>query len=430
MNEQKEEKVVFKKLSGKQAIMALGPGIVYVLTAMGAGDLVDSSVAGSHYGYALMWALALAILVRFLVVNIMARFELCNTRRITLFQGYAEVTKFFPIFFAAFGIFLGHTTNATMITGVGTALANMFGVGSPFLWSVIAVVSCLFITRGNVYQKLENVMKVLLAIMTVCFIGLAIASGPDAGAMVRGTIGFSIPEGTGMFGALTLIMSLIGAVAGSLTNFLYPHSMKEKGWTDPSYKKIQRNELLFSTFMLIVLNLSIWVVGAEILRPAGIEVEELSDIAQALSMNFGNIGSVIFYLGVFGTLYSTILGVANGYSSIVIDNIHILKPEREEKYGKKAEDDPLYKYLSLFYLFTPLIWALPGMPDFVVLTLINNIFNTVALPAISVGLVAMSLNKKNLPKQFRNNPLENVVLIGAVCLAIYGAIKIVMGFFA
>ena len=62
--------------------------------------------------------------------------------------------------------------------------------------------------------------------------------------------------------------------------------------------------------------------------------------------------------------------------------------------------------------------------------LINNIFNTVALPAISVGLVAMSLNKKNLPKQFRNNPLENVVLIGAVCLAIYGAIKIVMGFFA
>ena len=72
-----QEQVVFKKLSWKQTLKALGPGVIYVLTALGAGDLVDSSVSGSHYGYALMWALVLATLVRFLIVNIIPMY--CKT---------------------------------------------------------------------------------------------------------------------------------------------------------------------------------------------------------------------------------------------------------------------------------------------------------------------------------------------------------------
>ena len=96
------EKVEYKKLTLAEHIKALGPGIVFVLTAMGAGDIVDSSVSGSHYGYALMWVLAVAILVRFVIVNIMARFDMCNTEGITLLQGYGRLHKAFPWFFIIF----------------------------------------------------------------------------------------------------------------------------------------------------------------------------------------------------------------------------------------------------------------------------------------------------------------------------------------
>ena len=44
----------------------------------GSGDLVDSSVAGGNYGYALMWALVLALFVRFVFVSIIAKYQLCN----------------------------------------------------------------------------------------------------------------------------------------------------------------------------------------------------------------------------------------------------------------------------------------------------------------------------------------------------------------
>ena len=111
------EKVEYKKLTLAEHIKALGPGIVFVLTAMGAGDIVDSSVSGSHYGYALMWVLAVAILVRFVIVNIMARFDMCNTEGLTLLQGYGRLSKAFPWFFVVFSLFCGHMTNATMISG-------------------------------------------------------------------------------------------------------------------------------------------------------------------------------------------------------------------------------------------------------------------------------------------------------------------------
>ena len=35
----------------------LGPGIIAVLSWLGAGDLITSSVAGANYGYAMMWVL-------------------------------------------------------------------------------------------------------------------------------------------------------------------------------------------------------------------------------------------------------------------------------------------------------------------------------------------------------------------------------------
>ena len=44
-------------------LRSFGPGIVVVLTWLGAGDVVDMAVAGSSYGYSLMWVLVVAILM-------------------------------------------------------------------------------------------------------------------------------------------------------------------------------------------------------------------------------------------------------------------------------------------------------------------------------------------------------------------------------
>ena len=67
-------------------LRSMGPGIVIALTWLGAGDLVDSAVLGGNYGYELMWAMAVALFVRFVLVSIIAKYQLCNP------LGYAHDT--------------------------------------------------------------------------------------------------------------------------------------------------------------------------------------------------------------------------------------------------------------------------------------------------------------------------------------------------
>ena len=54
----------------------MGPGFVYILTVLGAGDLVSNSAAGAGYGYALIWTVAVGMILRFVWVNVSAKYVL------------------------------------------------------------------------------------------------------------------------------------------------------------------------------------------------------------------------------------------------------------------------------------------------------------------------------------------------------------------
>jgi Mn2+/Fe2+ NRAMP family transporter len=243
------------------------------------------------------------------------------------------------------------------------------------------------------------------------------------GGILAGTIGFSIPPDEGVHGALLVAVSVIGAVAGSIANFVHPYVMRQKGWVGPEHKRIQRNDLLFAVFVGIIINLAIWVVGAEILRPNGIEVKTLDDLGSALQMFFGTGGWLIFFVGVFATLFASIAGKTTAFPMLITDAFQHIRPGRREKYGKEFHHDPMHKWFMLFILVTPLVWSLPGMPDFVTLTIAVNALNIIGLPVISLGLLIMS-NQKKLLGDYRNNWFENLALGFATILAVWVAFQL------
>ncbi len=402
----------------------LGPGIIAVLSWLGAGDLITSSVAGANYGYAMMWVLAVSLLLRFLIVNIIARFQLCNNRGMSILEGYAQLHPAFAWFMLGYALIMGHLTNAYMLKGAGEALATLLHLDQPLLCSAAVVIAVWLLVGRNFYALIEGVMKLLLAVMTLAFITLAVMSGPDLGGILRGTIGFSIPPDDGVHGALLVAVSVIGAVAGSIANFVHPYVMKEKGWTGPEHKRIQRNDLLFAVVVGIVINLAIWVVGVEILRPNGLQVNTLSDLGAALELFFGAGGWLIFFTGVFATLFASVVGKTTAFPMLITDALQHIRPERRERYGKTFHKDPAHKWFLLFILVTPLVWSLPGMPDFVTLTIGVNALNIVGLPVISLGLLIMSNQKSLLGDRYRNNWFENLALGFATLLAIWVAIQL------
>lgn len=282
-----------------------------------------------------------------------------------------------------YALIMGHLTNAYMIKGAGEALATLLHINQPLLASFAVVLGVWLLVGRNIYSLIEGVMKGLLALMTLAFMALAIMSKPDVGGILAGTIGFSIPPDEGVHGALLVAVSVIGAVAGSIANFVHPYVMRQKGWVGPEHKRIQRNDLLFAVFVGIIINLAIWVVGAEILRPNGIEVKTLDDLGAALQMFFGTGGWLIFFVGVFATLFASIAGKTTAFPMLITDAFQHIRPERREKYGKEFHHDPMHKWFLLFILVTPLVWSLPGMPDFVTLTIGVNALNIIGLPVIS-----------------------------------------------
>lgn len=53
---------IVPKTFGKY-LRSFGPGIIFVLTWLDAGDIVEVGVAGGNFGYALMWVVVLAVVM-------------------------------------------------------------------------------------------------------------------------------------------------------------------------------------------------------------------------------------------------------------------------------------------------------------------------------------------------------------------------------
>ena len=117
-------------------VRSFGPGIVIVLTWLGAGDVVDMGAAGANYGYALIWVFVVAILFRFLFVSLIVRYHLCNQHGEGVLDGLARLHPIYApvLFFAA--IVMGHVYGSYMTRGVGEVCRNVFGFGAIWQWAV------------------------------------------------------------------------------------------------------------------------------------------------------------------------------------------------------------------------------------------------------------------------------------------------------
>src|SRR5207244_11491166 len=137
-------------------------------------------------------------------------------------------------------------------------------------------------------------------------LGAAACARPSLSSILTGTLGFQLPSQSGPFDALLVVTSLIGAVAGSLANLMYPYFIREKGWTTPAHRRLQLYDLGFGVLAMIILDLAVWVLGAQVLHPRGIKVESIHQLADLLSQ-LGRVGWALIYLGVFAAVGSSIV---------------------------------------------------------------------------------------------------------------------------
>jgi Mn2+/Fe2+ NRAMP family transporter len=402
-------------------LRSFGPGIVVVLTWLGAGDVVDMGVAGSSYGYSLMWVLVAAVFMRFVFVSAIARYQLCNPHGEGVTDGLCRLhPAYAPLLFAA-AVVMSHVYQSYMTVGAGEVCRNLLGRGETWQWAIAVNASALVLVARPSYPRLELVFKLLLALLALSFLGSALWVGFDPADLARGLVGFEMPGRHGRFDPLLVALAMIGAVGGSLMNLAYPYFMEAKGWRGPQYRRLAFYDLLLAVVVMIVLNLSVWTLGAELLYPDG-HVETLDDLPRLVSSVLGEGGRVLFYLGIFAAIYTSILGHAAGLAAL---GSHAWLRHRHGR-GPLPTDprqDAVHRGLVVWGLVSALFWTLPGMPDFVTLTLVANCAQVVLLPLLAIGVFRITASARFIGAEYCNRPHENVVMALLVGLALYGAVS-------
>lgn len=408
-------------------LKSFGPGIIVVLTWLGAGDVVDTGVAGGNFGYALMWVMVVAIGMRFLFVSLIAKYQLCNQRGEGVLDGLARIHWLYPLFLFLASIVMGHVYCAYMTVGIAEVCVNLTGVGQKWMWAVLWNGIGLAIIFRPVLGNIEGFFKILLVVLSISFLGTALWVGPNPAGILEGTFAFKLPQPSEVpnqsepFDALLVAIGLIGAVGGSLMNLVYPYFLEDKGWNSPAHRKVQTYDFLLAIIVMIVLNLSIWTLGAEVLYPQGLTIKELDDLPQLLTELLGNGGRVLFYVGIFAAIYSSLVGHALGLGYLGSHAYQRLTKGAEAKTGD-YRSHAWYRWIAVWCLVSPIIWTIPEEASFVYMTLVANSAQVMLVPPIAGGLWWITANSDYIGEQYRNRWWENLVMAVLFAVAIWAAV--------
>ena len=94
-------------------------------------------------------------------------------------------------------------------------------------------------------------------------------------------------------------------------------------------------------------------------------------------------------LAIAGALLSSVVGNASGYGLLVAEVVRVVGDGTGTAAQPPAET-PAWRATALWCLLSPLVWSLPGMPNFVTLTVLVNAVNVIVLPFLTVSSQAIA----------------------------------------
>lgn len=389
----------------------IGPGIVVAATGVGAGDLVATLIAGSKFGYTLMWAAVIGCVVKISLAEAAGRWHLATGR--TLFDGWRSIGAWTTVYFAIYVVVWGFIYGATAMSSSALPIVALFpdGPGLKF-WAIVTGLIGLAFVWFNRYAVFEKVMTVLIGIMFVVVVYVAARVVPDVGASFAGLVPV-LPDGS-----LLYTLGLIGGVGGTITMAAYGYWVNAKGWSNSSWMKVMRldNRVAYITTGIFVV--AMLIVGAELLHASQIALTSgdrgLIDLGKVLEDRFGAGTAKLFLVGFFATSFSSLIGVWHGVSLMFADFVERFRapadPDEEHAgpaaVARQQRSLPFRAYL-LWLTFPPmtLLW----LDEPFGLVIAYGVLGAFFMPFLALTLLWL-LNSSRTPREWRNGWVSNGML--------------------
>ena len=323
------------------ALRYLGPGLILSAAIVGSGELIATTALGAQVGFALLWVILFGCLVKVAVQLEYGRYAICHGE--ASFQAWnreasGNISGLHWSSWIAF-IFLCSMLigQAGVLGGASQVAAYTIPAFSVEVWTVIVTVLLGLLVSHGRYRFVELTATGLnfVFIFTIGLCVFAVQKTPYAVSLIdlREGLILQIPPH-----AIALAIGAFGITGvGSGEIFTYPYWCLEKGyarWTGPrdgsedwnrrarGWIRVMTIDSLVSLFVYTLSTFFFYILGATVLRSQ----ETLADgneLIFQLSLIFtetiGERTVLIFMLGAFTVLFSTVFANTAGYARLWTD---------------------------------------------------------------------------------------------------------------
>ena len=322
----------------RNLLKAIGPGLLWAGAAIGVSHIVQSTRAGAGFGFALIWVIIFANLLKYPFFEFAPRYAASTGE--TLIDGYKRLGKWAVWLYAVITVFTMFFLMTAVTVVTAGIFANVLHSSLPiYQWAIIIILILAAIVVIGKYSVIDRFVKIIIVLLAISAI-IAVISAFSLGYHPK-------PEYTHTFNWITdigFLLALVGcmptAIDVSVWHSVWTITKKKESGYAPKLKEslLDFNIGYFGTAVLSIIFLSL---GALIMYGSG---ESFSDsgidfAGQLINLFTKSIGSWAYYIiaiAALATMVSTTITCLDAYPRVLEPTSKIIIPKlNREKFTKR-----------------------------------------------------------------------------------------------
>jgi Mn2+/Fe2+ NRAMP family transporter len=397
-------------------LAVVGPGIITANVDNDAGGITTYSVAGAHYGYALLWMMPLVALALIIVQEMSARLGVITGKGLADLIRESLGVRLTTLILGLL-MFVNLANTVSEFAGVAASM-QIFGVSKFIAVPLAALGVWLLILRGN-YETVERVFLIASALY-LSYVASGVMAKP-----VWSEVGQALvtPDFHLEVGFLTMFVTIIGTTIAPWMQFYQQSAIVDKGIKADEYG-YERLDVVIGSLFAVFVAAFILIACAATLFKHGMVINTAEDAAVALGPLAGKYASVLFALGLLNaSLFSAaILPLSTAYTVC-------------EAFGWEASLSRDFKEAPVFFLIYTsfivlgaLIILLP-VQSLVQAMIVSQTINGLLLPVILVVMLVL-INDQRLMGKHTNGRLFNwIAWVTVIILTVLALALLIATFF-
>ena len=387
-----------------------GPGMLVAAAFIGPGTVTTASIAGANFGFVLMWALLLSIIVTFVLQEMSSRLGIVSGLGLSEALRSSINNHFLKVFLMILIVSaLGIGNAAFEVGNITGAAIGLSQISSLSISSSVLIVGILvlILLGTRIFKMLEQILTVLVVIMSLLFLLTMITIEIDYSKLLRGLF---IPTVTAS--SLLTIMALIGTTVVPYNLFLHADASKRK-WKDQEVTQALNNsraDTAISIGLGGLITLAIMSTSAVAFFGSSMEISS-ENLARQLEPILGSYSSYIFNFGLF------VAGITSAVTAPLAASIAVT-----EALGWKNDPSSIrFKLVWIIILLIGVLFAYFGTKPLQAI-LFAQATNALLLPFLALFLFYV-VNNSRLMGSHKNtitiNMIALIIIMAVVLLSSY-----------